>query len=232
MTLALAAAAVVLLVLFVGWAVRGKSSPVFGPGIWRGPASRRALALTFDDGPSEGTPELLALLAAHDARATFFLCGEAVRRYPAHAQAIHRAGHEIGNHTEHHSRLWLRTPGFIEEEIARAQESLRGVSGAAPKLFRPTYGVRWFGLAAAERKLGLTRVMWSGIGRDWTLGPAGVVKRMQRATRPGAILLLHDGPHAASAPAALRELLPWWKAQGYELVTVSELTGPAAPSTP
>jgi peptidoglycan/xylan/chitin deacetylase (PgdA/CDA1 family) len=220
-----------LAVLFMAWAVRGKSSPVFGPGIWRGPSGRRALALTFDDGPSDFTPELLRLLAEHGAHATFFLCGEAVRRFPGHARAIRDAGHEIGNHTEHHARLWLRSASFIEDELRAAQASLREVLGSTPGLFRPTYGVRWFGLARAERRLGLTRVMWSAIGRDWKLDAAGVARRLKRATHPGAILLLHDGPHAASTPGALRELLPWWEQQGYTLVTVSKLTGRDAPST-
>jgi peptidoglycan-N-acetylglucosamine deacetylase len=216
---ALLAAAVV----FMGWAVRGKSSPVFGPGLWRGPRGRRAIALTFDDGPSENTPRLLKLLAAHQAKATFFLCGERARHYGLFARAIRQAGHEIGNHTEHHARLYLRNRDFIEHELKAAQHSLRHVLGEDARLFRPTYGVRWFGLAAAERRLGLRRVMWSALGRDWVLDADGVVRRLQRATQPGAILLLHDGPHAASAPAALEKLLPWWREQGYELVTVSEL---------
>ena len=64
---------------FAGYAVRGRSSALFGPSVYRGDRSRAALALTFDDGPSESTPALLDILAAHQVRATFFMCGHNVR---------------------------------------------------------------------------------------------------------------------------------------------------------
>src|SRR4051812_34693810 len=89
-------------VILMAWAVRGRSSSLLAPSVWRGPAHRRAIALTFDDGPSEATPRLLAILAAHNVRATFFLCGANVRRLPEIARAIRRAGHELGNHTDTH----------------------------------------------------------------------------------------------------------------------------------
>ena len=69
---------------FLGYAVRGRSSAFFAPSMYRGDRGRPALALTFDDGPSESTPALLEVLAEHDVRATFFMCGENVRRLPRH----------------------------------------------------------------------------------------------------------------------------------------------------
>ena len=84
----------------LAWSVRGRSSSAFAPSIWRGPRDRRRLALTFDDGPTPGTALLLHVLAEHGARATFFQCGEQVRRYPSLARAVAAAGHEIGNHTD------------------------------------------------------------------------------------------------------------------------------------
>src|SRR5262245_47927611 len=80
---------------FLAWAVRGRSSSVFAPSVWRGPRDRRALALTFDDGPSESTPEILEILARHNASATFFQCGINVQRLPRVAKAAADAGHEI-----------------------------------------------------------------------------------------------------------------------------------------
>jgi len=221
---------------FMAWAVRGKSSQVFGPTIWHGPDDVRAIAVTFDDGPSESTPEVLQLLARYDAHATFFQCGASARRLPEITRAVREAGHEVGNHTERHPRLWLRSSGFIEQELEAAQRSL----GAETRLFRPSFGVRWFGLAAAERKLELTRVMWSGIGCDWRLDAEATAKRLKDATRPGAILLLHDGremqpaPDISSTVGALRIMLPWWREQGYHLVTVSQLCriSPIGPKSP
>lgn len=213
----------------MAWAVRGKSSSLLAESVWRGPRDRRALALTFDDGPSESTPALLELLSRHGAKATFFQCGCHVRHLPDVARLVTAAGHELGNHTENHAPLYLRSSAFIENEIARAQSAIGEVSGSPPRWFRPPYGVRWFGLRAAQRKHALTGVMWSGIGRDWVLPPAGIVSRLRRATRPGAILCLHDGrelrrrPDISATLAAVAELLPWWKDEGYNLITVSEL---------
>src|SRR4051794_34167035 len=79
------------------WAVRGRSSAVFAPSIWRGPASRKAVALTFDDGPSPSTARLLDLLATYAVKATFFQIGANAQTHPDLARATADAGHEIGN---------------------------------------------------------------------------------------------------------------------------------------
>src|SRR6186713_2351080 len=122
------------------WATRGRSSTVFAPSIWRGPATGRALALTFDDGPSEATGEILELLDRLRIRATFFQCGANAERLPGEARAVSLAGHEIGNHTYSHARLWLRSGAFIENEIGRTQQVLSAVHGQPPRLFRAPYG--------------------------------------------------------------------------------------------
>jgi len=100
---------------FMAWAVRGRSSSVFGPSVWRGPRHRRAVALTFDDGPSESTPEILDILARHNVPATFFKCGANVKRLPAVARAVCQAGHAIGNHSHTHPLFCFRSRRFIEE---------------------------------------------------------------------------------------------------------------------
>src|SRR5579862_9442764 len=84
------------------WAVRGRSSDVFGPSVWRGKPGRKAIALTFDDGPSAATPQILDILAGYGVCATFFQCGENVLRAPELSQAIRDSGHELGNHSHTH----------------------------------------------------------------------------------------------------------------------------------
>src|SRR5947209_6202759 len=130
---------------FMAWAVRGRASSVFAPSVWRGPGERRVLALTFDDGPSEGTPEILEILARYRAPATFFQCGANVERLPAVARAVAQAGHEIGNHSHTHPMFCLRTPSAIEEDLRRAQAAIEAHSGLRPVWLRAPYGVRWFG---------------------------------------------------------------------------------------
>lgn len=227
-------AAIILLIVAVAvalmaWAVRGRSAPLLGSFAWRGPRTRRAVALTFDDGPSESTPRLLELLERYGAKATFFMCGHHVRRLPHVARQVAREGHEIANHTDTHEALCLRPPGFILEQIARAQASIEEVTGLAPHLFRPPLGVRWFGLRDVLKRLGLTGVMWTEIARDWTLDGAAVVHRLESRAVPGAILCFHDGrelrhnPDIGSTLEALELLLPRWAGAGYEFLTVSEL---------
>ena len=211
------------------WAVRGKSSSVLAPSVWKGPRSRRAIALTFDDGPCESTPRVLELLAGHDARATFFMCGANVRRLPAIARQAADAGHEIANHSYSHSRVDFRAREFMRIDIDDAQQAIAAACGVTPTLFRAPYGVRWFGLGAVQRELGLTGVMWSAIGLDWKLPPEGVAKRLLGAASNGAIFCLHDGrerlenPDVSGTIGALTLLLPELRKKGFELVTVSEM---------
>jgi peptidoglycan/xylan/chitin deacetylase (PgdA/CDA1 family) len=211
------------------WAVRGKSATLLAPSFWRGPQDDKVLALSFDDGPSEGTPAVLNLLAEHGVRATFFQCGQAVRRLPAIGRRVRDEGHEIGNHSETHAALFLRSPGFIFSELEYAQRSIEETVGVRPRLFRPPYGARWFGLRSAQERLNLVGVMWTAIARDWVLGATGIVNRLRASTEPGAIFCLHDGrelqpdPDISPTVDALRVLLPWWKDQGYRLATVGEL---------
>lgn len=217
----------------LGYGARARSAQLFCPCSWRGPATRRAIALTFDDGPSESTADLLSLLYDYKARATFFQCGHHVRRLPHLALRTRALGHEIGNHTDTHHPLYLRSPQFIHEQIERAQIVISGTVGAAPTLFRPPYGVRWFGLRAALESQKLHCVMWTSIARDWALSAEQVAKRMEPRARPGSILCFHDGrelthhPDIGSTYGALKLLLPIWADAGIEFVTVSELLGRA-----
>src|SRR5947209_7024384 len=91
-------AAAVSVPAFLAWAVRGRSASLFGASRWRGPRDQPAIALTFDDGPSEGTLRILEILDRHRIPATFFQCGANVERIPSIAREV-AAGHEIGNHS-------------------------------------------------------------------------------------------------------------------------------------
>jgi len=217
---------------FMAWAVRGRSSAVFGPSRWRGRRDRAAIALTFDDGPSETTPAILEILAQYGIPATFFQCGANVERLPEIARAVRTAGHEIGNHTHTHAMLCLRAPEFIENELRRAQEAIAIHTGALPAWFRAPFGVRWFGVGAAQRRLGLAGVMWTVIGYDWTLKAEAVARRLDTRVSNGAILCLHDGRELRSRPdagvtvEAVRRVAPMLLERGYQFETVSRLLCP------
>jgi peptidoglycan/xylan/chitin deacetylase (PgdA/CDA1 family) len=229
---AVQAAAVGASAAALAWGVRGRSASVFGPSVWRGPRDRRSLALTFDDGPSESTPQLLDLLAGHQVPATFFQCGANVERLPGIALAVRQAGHEIGNHSHTHPMLCFRSPAFMEAELRRAQDCIEASTGASPTLFRAPFGVRWFGMGGVQRRLRLTGVMWTIIGYDWSRKVDQVVERITQQAANGAILCLHDGRELQARPdigvtmEAVRRLVPSLLDQGYRFETVSRLLCP------
>jgi len=193
-----------------------------------GPPDSGKIALTFDDGPGEATPIVLDMLKQAGIRATFFLCGQNVERYPDLARRIAEEGHEIGNHTYSHPRLLGRTPGKIAFEIERAQTIIAHHTGRKPTLFRPPYGLRWFGLFRILERNGLTSVMWSVNSLDWKLPVDQIVARVLNGIRPGAIVLFHDGVpprwsgDRKATVAALGEVL---RVLGnrYQFVKVSEM---------
>ena len=216
---------------FMAWAVRGRSSSVFGPSVWRGRSDRRALALTFDDGPSESTPRILEILERHRVPATFFQIGLNVRRLPAVACAVRDAGHEIGNHSETHP-LFCFPQTRIEQELGRAQETIGEHTGTRPRWFRAPYGVRWFGLARAQRRFGLTGVMWTVIGYDWKRPAGAVVEHVTHRAGNGAILCLHDGRELSAGPRAgvtieaVRDLVPRLLDRGFKFESLEQLICP------
>ena len=218
----------------VWYAVAAPESQWLGPVLGRGPSDSRAVALTFDDGPGEQTPAILDILRDHGVRATFFLCGSNVERFPALARRIADEGHGIGNHTYSHPRLLGRSPGRIALEIDRAQRVIFHRTGCQPSLFRPPYGLRWFGLFPILARNGMTAVMWSVNSLDWRLTARQIVERVLGQTRPGSIIVLHDGvpPRARGDRSATVEALPEILRElgtRYRLVTVSEFLCAAAP---
>ena len=213
----------------MAYAVRSPRSSLLAPSVYRGRTSRKSIAITFDDGPSESTPRLLELLGKYGALATFFQCGANVRRLPEVARAVVSAGHEIGNHTYSHPLLQFKSSEFMYSEIRKAQSAILESAGVTPVLFRAPFGVRWFGLGDAQRRLELMGVMWTVIGLDWKLPADAVRARLLRAAHPGAIVCLHDGrvtlqnPDISVTLDTIRNILPLWADQGYQFETVSQI---------
>jgi len=213
-------------------AVRGRAATVFGPSVYHGNRERPAIALTFDDGPSESTPALLRILARHNVPATFFMLGQNVERLPAVAQRVAAAGHEIGNHTDSHPRFDFCSGDFIYRELAAAQEKILRHTGVTPRLFRAPYGVRWFGLRSAQERLQLLGVMWGTIGPDWKWPAPRVVRLFLDRARHGDIFCLHDGRTTETAPnisttlAAVDAIIPAMKERGLRFETVSQILCP------
>ena len=226
----------------MAWAVRGRSSSLFGPSVWRGPVGRKTIALTFDDGPSTATPALLELLGQYHVPATFFQIGINALSLPDISRAVLAAGHEIGNHSHTHPNFALQRPSYIGPEFERAQHAIATITGQAPALLRAPFGVRWFGFRDMQQRLGLQGVMWSIIGRDWKLPARAIARRVLSRASDGDIICLHDGRGALagnprgnlkdsvfqsgiekSTVEAVRKILPELLEKGYHFETVTQL---------
>ncbi len=198
-----------------------------------------AIALTFDDGPSEWTEPILDTLRNFGARATFFVIGEAVLNHEDTLLRTFEEGHEIGNHSNSHRHLeLLEHPGLIRTDLDAANKEIESVVGTTPRLFRPPFLTRGAGVRRVALEMGFERLVRASIfPRDYllTTGPALLLEVMQARPRPGSIIVLHDGrpprelpgdetqPTRDATVAAVRELVPRLTERGYRIVTVSEL---------
>jgi peptidoglycan/xylan/chitin deacetylase (PgdA/CDA1 family) len=189
------------------------------------------VALTFDDGPDPAwTPAFLETLATWRVRATFFMLGSMAARAPGLAAEVAAAGHEVGVHGWAHRYTVLRGPHALRDDIARAKDAVAAASGAEPRFYRPPYGVLSAGALAAAHGLGLTPVLWTCSGREWTAGatPGSVYASLASDLTGGTTVLLHDSdctsPAGATAAAlgALPRLLEECAGRGLRVGTVAE----------
>jgi peptidoglycan/xylan/chitin deacetylase (PgdA/CDA1 family) len=203
-------------------------SRLFGPVIWRCPREGDCCHLTFDDGPTPGATEaVLELLAAHSARATFFLVGENIRRHPDLARRIVAEGHAVGNHSERHAALMpIWGSDRVAREIRRVDQLIRTVTGRPSVGFRPPAGLRSLAMHRACLRLDVPVIGWSARAADTLAWSAETIaRRLARGLQPGAILLLHDGiiPRLPAADRqamlqALEQVLLEMKARGLRSV--------------
>jgi peptidoglycan-N-acetylglucosamine deacetylase len=196
----------------------------------------RAVALTFDDGPSPlYTPRILAVLRRLHVPATFFAIGNLADEHPDLIQAELLAGMTVENHSYSHPQL----PPFgrlqrrlMNDEISLGARSLRRL-GADASLFRPPGGSFSPALVRAAHSRRERTVLWSVDPGDWRKGatPRAIVRQVLAAVRPGSIVLLHDGGGDRSATvAALPRIVEAIRRRGLELVSLPRPT--ASPIDP
>lgn len=186
------------------------------------------IALTFDDGPNpEATPRILDALAREDVPATFFLLGKHVERWPQLASAVAAAGHQLGNHGYHHRKLYLRGPAYVRIDLTLGTQAIVGATGQRPSFFRAPHGFRNPWVSRRARELGQRIVGWTlGVWDSDRPGATEIVRRTVAGSKPGAIVLLHDGDAydpagdrtqtAEAIPAIIREL----RGRGYRFVAL------------
>ena len=180
---------------------------------WRMDRRSRAVYLTFDDGPiPEATPFILKTLADFNAKATFFMVGDNVRKYPELLERVRQAGHRIGNHTFNHFGGFKHTVKDYCDNVQKANELLH------TNLFRPPHGaMRWLQYLRLRRKYRI--IMWDLVTRDYSkwMTADDVLENVRRYVRNGSIITFHDSLKSIEKlKTALPAALKWLQEQGYE----------------
>jgi peptidoglycan/xylan/chitin deacetylase (PgdA/CDA1 family) len=191
----------------------------------------KCVALTFDDGPTPYTDRLLQILKDSDSKATFFEIGNKVAANPDGAKRVADAGMEIGNHTWEHPNMTTIPPEDIASQLSKTNDAIKAATGQTPKLFRTAGGLINDDVLAAAKEQGLADINWDVIPFDWIndSNTAATLYMLKTQIKPGSVVLFHDT--YSSTVDLVDQFIPVLKANGYHLVTVSQLLGPRAPGT-
>ena len=199
----------------------------------RAVASRNAVCLTFDDGPDrESTSAILQLLEKAGAKATFFMLGKNVEKYPEIAAAIVELGHEVGEHSYEHTHPWTSGPIRSMKDLVRGGRMVdRYRCTDEPALFRPPYGKLNFVTLLYTLVLRKRLVFWNVNPRDYEQdSPETIVRHVKERIAPGTVILFHDGRHDPSSSCevtvlALKAILKEIANSGLATATVGEVLG-------
>jgi peptidoglycan-N-acetylglucosamine deacetylase len=195
--------------------------------ITRGNPNLPEVALTFDDGPGQYTPQVLETLQRYNVPATFFVIGQSSLQYPGYLQQDFAAGNAVGNHTFTHPHLPNLSTSEIYSELSQTQNAIYNATGTRPTVFRPPYGEYNNDAVNAASQLGMTVVNWSAAANDWENPPPAadvIASRILSAAANGAIFLLHeDGGDRSNTVAALPAIISELQSRGFRLVTIPEM---------
>jgi peptidoglycan/xylan/chitin deacetylase (PgdA/CDA1 family) len=211
-------------------------SQVFGSFPYAIETEEKVVALSFDDGPNEPyTSRLLDTLDAYQVKATFFQVGRCAQRFPSTTRRVVQSGHVLGNHSYSHSFTSYAKQPRQEIEITRSQEVFYSVAGVTPALYRPPWLCHWPWLLGSLRQHRLQAVSGTFVHPLEIFQPAALKLTDSAAwlTRPGAILIFHDGREARGGPrdqtvAAVGPLIDRLADRGYRFTTVDQLLGVSA----
>jgi peptidoglycan/xylan/chitin deacetylase (PgdA/CDA1 family) len=185
--------------------------------------TQKKIALTFDDGPSEFTLEVLALLKKYNAKATFFCIGKNIEKHPEIIKQIIEEGHLVGNHSYSHSKFFdFYNADKIIDELRRTDELLEKFTLKKINFFRPPYGVTTPSIRRALNITGHKTIGWNIRSLDGgTKNQDLIFNRLIKHISPGGIVLLHDtGKHSV---LVLEQFLQFLEQNSYEVISIEEL---------
>ena len=215
------------------WTLMSPYSQLLGPFPYRRRTTEQVVALTFDDGPNEPyTSQIADVLGNSNVCATFFAVGACVERHPEAARRLLREGHVLGSHGYSHRVRRCAGRAVLRDEVRRADEVFTRQLGLRPLLFRPPWLLRTPGLfdLAREQSLQLVSGEFAHVLEVAQPSPARIARRAVAKTRPGSIIIFHDGFDAkggdrAATVAAVELVVAELSARGYRFTTVDRLLG-------
>ena len=207
---------------------RSRTFQIFGEIIPSVDTSQKVVALTFDDGPTpEATDQILSILSEMNVRATFFVTGAELEQNHEQGKKLVAAGHELGNHSYSHVRLFFVTPSFVKQEIERTDKLIREAGYRGDIHFRPPYGKKLFILPYYLWRHGRKSITWDVEPDSYPEIAADqnkIVEHVLANTRPGSIIILHVMyPNRRESMKSVKMIVEGLRAEGYEFKTVSEL---------
>ncbi|MXY27462.1 polysaccharide deacetylase family protein [Candidatus Poribacteria bacterium] len=205
--------------------------PPFGKNIVRLNTDERVVALTFDDGPNPPyTDRLLDILAEHNVKATFFMIGNRIEKYPETLQRAIAEGHQIGNHSYSHPVLGFCPPAYIQREIERTDDLLRQAGVTDELVIRAPILTRFLPVAWVLAKGNRAHISCNVWSWDWTTqNPDKITETVLKKTKPGSIIVLHDGKaenkdaDRSGTVEATDQIITRLKQDGYRFVRLSDV---------
>lgn len=183
----------------------------------------KVCSLSFDAAwGNEDTQQLIDILGKYNVKATFFVVGEWVDKFPESVKALHDAGHEIMNHSDDHAYFTKLSAEQIRAQLDSCNDKIEAITGVRPDLFRPPYGDYNDSVVSTVRDCGMYTIQWDVDSLDWKdPAPADITSRVLKRVQPGSIVLFHNA--AKNTPAALPSVIEGLIRQGYSIVPVSQL---------
>ena len=196
--------------------------------LFHGDENRREIALTFDDGPHpRDTPQVLEVLAKHNVRATFFLVGKSVKRYPTLAKEIHQNGHQLALHCYQHFPFVLEKPSRLLEGLDTTRNLIADICGIPPEIVcdvRPPYGFFTAKTLSVLSENKFRLVIWSSIPPHWMQPISWTIAQILYGAVPGSVIVLHDGHgHGSKVAQIVDTVIPRLKAMEFVFARVEDM---------
>jgi chitin deacetylase len=219
---------IILVLLYTSWQYsKSRTSQLFGNIINKVDTDQKVVALTFDDGPTNNTDQILTILDELDIKATFFVTGRELEKNMAEAKKIISHGHQLANHSYSHSQMVLKSYNFIKDELESTDQLIREAGYKNEIYFRPPYCKKFVMLPYYLSKQNKTTITWNIEPESYSevgVSSENIVKHVNDNITPGSIVLLHVMYDSREESVkAIKGIVNSLREKGYKFITVSEL---------